>query len=52
LWAGTSLPFMETGWDECAKCSGLYWAATGNGVCPTGGAHQPRGKNYKLILLR
>ncbi len=24
LWAGTSLPFMEAGWDKCGTCSGLY----------------------------
>jgi hypothetical protein len=52
LWAGTSLPFMEAGWDECSKCSGLYWPVNGAGVCPAGGAHEPRGDNYKLILLR
>jgi hypothetical protein len=52
LWAGTSLPFMETDWHECLKCSGLYWARNSNGVCPDGGEHQPGGHNYTLLLLR
>lgn len=52
LWAGTSLPFMEDGWRECLKCSGLYWAVGSNGVCPVGDAHQAGGDNYTLILLK
>jgi hypothetical protein len=55
LWKGssTTLPFMEAGWDECVTCSGLVWvnAQNGFGVCPAGGAHQPKGINYKIIRM-
>jgi hypothetical protein len=51
LWAGTSLPFMEANWRECLKCSGLYWAGSDNGVCPTGAGHQPGADVYTLIWL-
>jgi hypothetical protein len=54
LWRGAAaIPFMEAGWDQCLKCSGLVWvnAQNGFGVCPAGGTHQAKGLNYKLIRI-
>jgi hypothetical protein len=55
LWKGTSTtpPFMEAGWDERVKCSGLIWVDVQNGfsVCPAGGPHQPKGINYEIIRI-
>jgi hypothetical protein len=55
LWKGAaaSMPFMEAGWDECVKCSGLVWvnSANGFGVCPAGGVHQRNADDYKIIRI-
>ena len=53
LWAGPIQAGQEGGWDECERCWSLVWAngSPTAGVCPLGGAHQPRGIFYKLDLV-
>ena len=45
-------PTLIKNWFRCEKCRGLFAIDAGDtGVCPKGGAHQPKGDNYKLIRL-
>jgi Matrixin/Putative peptidoglycan binding domain len=39
----------QRNWRYCAKCQGLFWAGSGDSVCPAGGEHSKTGSgNYSL----
>ena len=45
-----SLPATQDNWRWCNKCQGLFFAGTGLGSCPAGGAHVKSGTgNYALM---